>query len=205
MRFKPQKPVWIVGIDEVGRGPLSGHVFVSGCAIKESDYRKIIWTGLNDSKKMTVMSREKWFDIAKKMENKKIVKISISSRSAKFIDLKGINKSIMLCIEDIFFDLNLNPKKCQIFLDGGLSAPNIYPNQKTIIKGDQKKKIISLASVVAKVSRDKIMIKISKKYPNYFWEKNKGYGTKDHINAIKKYGITKEHRKTYLSRIIDKN
>ena len=87
---------------------------------------------------------------------------------------------------------------CKIFLDGGLHAPAEYVNQETIIRGDELHPVISLASIVAKVSRDAIMTKYSKNYPEYGFEKHSGYGTKAHYEAIKKYGQTPIHRKSFI-------
>ncbi len=97
--------------------------------------------------------------------------------------------------------LKLDSKNCIVLLDGGLKAPAEYKNQQTIIKGDDSQKIISLASVVAKVQRDHAMVALHKKYTNYDWLNNKCYGTKNHIAAIKKGGKTSLHRKSFLKRI----
>ncbi|MBI3634379.1 MAG: hypothetical protein HY228_02050 [Candidatus Yonathbacteria bacterium] len=89
-----------------------------------------------------------------------------------------------------------------VLLDGGLRAPARYKNQKTIIKGDEKELVIALASIVAKVARDARMVKLGKKFPQYGFEKHKGYGTRAHYKAIKKHGITKHHRKSFLKNVI---
>ena len=93
--------------------------------------------------------------------------------------------------------LNVNPKQTQIFLDGGLKAPKEFIFQKTIIRGDDKKMVISLASIVAKVSRDALMSRLSKKYPKYGFEFHKGYGTAKHRLAIRQNGLSPVHRKTF--------
>ena len=94
--------------------------------------------------------------------------------------------------------LNKKPDETQILLDGGLRAPKEYKNQKTIIKGDEKELAIALASIVAKVTRDVLMVKLAKKYPGYRLEKHKGYGTKKHYQALKNKGISAIHRKSFL-------
>lgn len=195
---------WIIGIDEVGRGPLAGPVYVCGCAMEESVYKKINWRGLTDSKKLTPSARIVWYEFADEFKKEKKLKFVIENQSASNIDKYGINQSISKCIVKILEKLNIKPRDCYVLLDGGLKAPKEYKNQQTIIRGDQKKKIISLASVVAKVSRDELMQKLDKKYPDYKWGANKGYGTKVHIEAIVELGITPEHRMSYLSRILDK-
>jgi ribonuclease HII len=194
---------WIVGIDEVGRGPLAGPIYVCGVAILEKDYRKAQWKGLTDSKLMTPKNREKWCDKAKELEATGKIKIVIASRSAEMIDKKGISVCTKDCITSILKKLTINPKETMVLLDGGLKAPKEYV-QETIIKGDQKEKVISLASVVAKVSRDKMMVKLHKTYPDYKWDKNKGYGTKAHILALKNKGFSSFHRQSFLKLILDK-
>ncbi len=117
------------------------------------------------------------------------------------IDRKGIAVCIRECIAENLNMLDLNPKDCRVLLDGSLKAPTEYTNQETIIKGDSKEKIISLASVVAKVYRDAYMRLQHKKYPQYGWERNKGYGTIEHRTAIRKNGVTSLHRKSFLTRL----
>lgn len=192
---------WIVGIDEVGRGPVAGPVAVCVCTIPVSEYKKLSWGKLNDSKKMSPKLRELWSKKAHKMKKDSKLKFSVIYRSAIFIDRNGISTSIKSSIAEGLQKLNLKPNDCQVLLDGSLKAPKEYKNQKTIIKGDQKEKIISLASVIAKVDRDKKMNSFHKKYPKYLWSKNKGYGTREHYKAIHKYGLTILHRKSFLTKI----
>ena len=192
---------WIVGIDEVGRGPVAGPVAVCACAMPILEYRKISWGRLNDSKKMSLKLRELWSKEAYKMKKDSKLKFFVVYRSAIFIDKNGISLSIKGSIAEGLQKLNLKPGDCQVLLDGSLKAPKEYKNQKTIIKGDQKEKIISLASVIAKVSRDKKMNSFHKKYPEYLWSKNKGYGTREHYKAIRKDGLTILHRKSFLASI----
>ncbi len=191
---------WILGIDEVGRGPVAGPVAVCVCAMPLREYKKAKWGKLNDSKKMSEANRELWYHEALKMQKASEIKFAVIYRSNVFIDKKGISLSIKECIKEALEKLNLNPRECAVLLDGSLSAPKEYKNQKTIIKGDQKEKIISLASVIAKVSRDKKMVSLHKKHPRYGWDKNKGYGTKGHYEAMKKFGTTTLHRKTFLTK-----
>ena len=191
---------WIIGIDEVGRGPVAGPVAVCACAIPLLKYRKVKWKGLTDSKKMTATAREKWFDEAVKLKRLGIIKYSIVYRSNLVIDKKGIAPAIRECIAQGLKNLDINPRDCTVLLDGSLKAPKEYMNQKTIIKGYQKEQTISFASVIAKVSRDKKMVAFHKKHPSYNWAQNKGYGTKEHYRAIAKHGLTLLHRKSFLTR-----
>lgn len=193
---------WVVGVDEVGRGPLAGPVYVCAVAMPQSAYKKAPWGILTDSKQMTAKNREVWSTKAKELEAVGKIRIAVASKSAKQIDAKGIAVCIRACIAENLEKLGLNPKDCLVLLDGSLKAPFEYKNQQTIIKGDSKEKIISLASVVAKVARDAYMVSQHKKYPAYNWIENKGYGTKAHREALKKKGVTVLHRRSFLFRLL---
>jgi ribonuclease HII len=205
-----KKLSWVIGIDEVGRGPLAGAVYVCAVAMPMAAYKKAAgskaWQGLTDSKKMTEKSRELWYEKAQQLQKDKTIAYAVASRTAAQIDKKGIAVCIRECIkenlETLLKDLALLPADCMVLLDGSLKAPAEYIHQETIIKGDLKEQIISMASVIAKVSRDRYMVLLHKKYPNYGWDTNKGYGTLTHRTAISKKGITTIHRKSFLSRIL---
>lgn len=184
---------WVIGIDEVGRGPVAGPVAVCACAIPLTDYKKRKWPGLTDSKKMTSKNRLAWYKRALELKQKNDFCYAVVYRSASFIDRKGISIAIRECISEALKKFTLDPKDCLVLLDGSLKAPLEYKNQKTIIKGDSEQ-IISFASVIAKVSRDKKMELLHKKYPSYNWTQNKGYGTEKHYRAIGKYGQTQLHK-----------
>jgi ribonuclease HII len=203
MRVAPKR--WVIGIDEVGRGPLAGPVYVCAVAMEYQLYKKMKWPGLTDSKKLSLKAREHWFTKAKELESQDILKIALAHQSAAAIDRYGISVCIKKCIVDILEQVALDPSETLVLLDGGLRAPTQYTTQQTIIRGDQSQKIISLASVVAKVTRDRYMVNMAQKYPEYAWQNNKGYGTKMHSEALKKRGITSLHRKSFLSRILDIN
>jgi ribonuclease HII len=205
MQKKPgERPLkWVVGIDEVGRGPIAGPVTLCAVAMAYSEYEKTRWRGLTDSKQLTAKQREVWAKKAWDMEQLGVLRIAIASQTAATIDRKGISACIKMCITAILAELDLDPTETIVLLDGGLKAPAHYIHQQTIIKGDAKEKIISLASVVAKVSRDAYMTKIASKYPGYDWDKNKGYGTQKHVQSLKKRGFTGLHRKSFLGRMLD--
>ncbi|HWC57436.1 MAG TPA: ribonuclease HII [Candidatus Paceibacterota bacterium] len=201
---------WVVGIDEVGRGPLAGPVYVGAVIMRAKDYKTWKPHGLTDSKKMTAKAREKWALQAKELHKQGVIAFAIGKASATTIDSKGITAAIKKCINRALTDLDVlklcdGTDRVRILLDGGLKASSIYTSQRTIVRGDASEKIISLASVIAKVARDDYMIRLSKKYPLYKWHANKGYGTKKHIVMIRKYGLSPHHRKTFTTRIIDKN
>ncbi len=196
---------FLVGVDEVGRGPLAGPVAVCSFSVKDLDLEDIIQEifggKIRDSKKLTKKKRE---EIVKKLNEKKKegkVNFKISTAEAHVIDKYGINPSIKKSLEGSILGLELDPNNSKVFLDGGLKAPEIFKDQETIIKGDSTNALIALASILAKVHRDTLMIKYSKEYVNYKFEKNMGYGTRAHMEAIKEFGITKIHRVSYLSNL----
>lgn len=191
----------VVGVDEVGRGPLAGPVAIGVCAIP---FSKIIhlkeigfFNGVKDSKKLSDKKREEWLSKIKFFKSEGYLDYCVSFASNKMIDKFGIVYSIKSALKDALKKIKINPENSIILLDGGLKAPKEFKNQKTIIKGDEKEPIISLASIAAKVARDKKMIKYSKKFPRYGFEIHKGYGTLLHRQNIKKYGLSELHRKSF--------
>lgn len=192
----------IVGIDEAGRGPLAGPVAV-GVVRVNIDFNKRFFRGIKDSKKLTEKKREIWFELAKKKKQEGEIDFAVSLISERIIDREGIVQAISLGINKCLTKLKI-PKDSKIFLDGGIKAPADFIFQKTIIKGDEKVAVISLASICAKVMRDRYMVRLSKKYPKYGFDIHKGYGTLGHRQNIKKHGPTKVHRKSFLKNSIEK-
>ncbi len=192
------KTKWIIGIDEAGRGPLAGPVSVGVFAVNKNFDFKIL-DRIKDSKKLTEKKRKEWHKKLKKSENSKY---AVCYSSSKTIDEKGIVFAIKKAMNDCLRKLDIKPSECEILLDGSLVAPEKYKKQKTIIKGDVTEPVISAAAIFAKVERDEKMKKNAKKFPKYSFETHKGYGTKKHIEFIKKYGITEIHRKTFCSNIL---
>ena len=176
----------LAGVDEVGRGSLIGPVYAAAVILK----RKIDRKKLKDSKKLSKENRE----ILEKYIKKNSY-WSIGSASLKEIEKFNILNASLLAMKRAIKKLN---KKPSLVLIDGNKVPKIKSyNLKYVIKGDEKIPEISAASIIAKVSRDRLITKISKKYIRYSWNKNAGYGTKVHLSAIKKFGITKHHRKTF--------
>jgi ribonuclease HII len=197
---------WVIGIDEVGRGPLAGPVCVCAVAIPETVYKKAVWRthnaiSLTDSKKMTASGRKIWERHAKSLEASGTIRIGISMRSAAMIDRRGISACIRSCISSALQQLDLDPGDCAVLLDGGLKAPGVYKKQTAVIRGDSIHPIISLASVVAKVRRDKRMQVLHRTHSVYRWNENKGYGTLVHRKAIRIHGATLIHRKSFISKV----
>ena len=176
----------VAGVDEVGRGSLVGPVYAAAVILK----KKLDKTKLKDSKKLTKKNRE----ILEKYIKKNSY-WSIGSASLKEIEKLNILNASLLAMKRAIKKLKKKP--IQVLIDGN-KVPKIKNyNLKYVIKGDKKIPEISAASIIAKVSRDRLITKMSKNYIKYSWNKNAGYGTKDHLSAIKKFGITKHHRKTF--------
>jgi ribonuclease HII len=196
MKFKT-----VVGIDEVGRGPIAGPVAVCSLCL-QNNFNIKNFKNFRDSKKLSHQQRLKWLEKINLEKEKGNIIYQVCFESNKIIDKKGLTFAIKKALGDSINSLKINPKNCQVLLDGGLKAPLEYKNQKTIIKGDEKELAIALASIVAKVTRDELMVGFSKKYPGYGLEKHKGYGTRQHYKAVKNKGILAIHRKSFLGKII---
>ena len=200
---------FLIGIDEVGRGPVAGSVAVGALMISSEKLKetKKMFIEFKDSKKLSPKKRNEWFANIKKAKEEGLLDYKVVFVDNKKIDEFGIAPSIKSCMKTALTRLSnlheVRPRvNCLVLLDGGLKAPEEFVNQKTIIKGDEKEMVIALASIVAKVTRDALMCKLAKEYPNYELEKHKGYGTKAHMEAIKKHGISEIHRKTYLKNLV---
>lgn len=185
----------IVGIDEAGRGPLAGPVSVA-CVVIRSGAVSKAFPKTRDSKKLSPKRRDEWFEEIIRLKKEGALSCAVKLVGAHAIDSKGISFAIRQGITTILNTINV-PKNTPILLDGGLKAPEKYRHQKTIIKGDEKELSIALASIVAKVTRDRHMVRVAKKYPAYGFEIHKGYGTKKHVDIVRKKGVTPLHRKTF--------
>ena len=175
----------IAGVDEVGRGCLAGPVVSAAVILKKGVQIK----NLKDSKKLTF---EKRIEVSKDIKNNSFFSIGIAS--VKEIEKFNILQASLLSMKRAILKLSKQP---DLVLVDGIFAPQTIYQCKTVIKGDDNIKCISAASILAKVYRDHLMIKMSKKYKNYYWNENFGYGTKQHIISLKKYGLTSMHRKNF--------
>lgn len=188
---------YIVGIDEVGRGPLAGPLAVGVCVFLKKNSHSF-FSGVKDSKKLSPIKRKIWFEKMKLEKNNGRIDFAVSFCSHSMIDKHGLTKSVKKAITTCLKKLNLPPAVSMVYLDGGLRAPQQYINQLTIIKADEKIAVVALASIAAKVLRDKKMDRFAKKILNYGFESNKGYGTKYHRMQLKKLGPTPIHRLSFL-------
>ena len=176
----------IAGVDEVGRGSLVGPVYAAAVILN----KKINTKFLKDSKLLSKQNREKLNTYIKKNSF-----WSIGIASVKEIEKLNILNASLLAMKRAIKKLNKKPNL--VMIDGN-KTPNIKNYKlKSVIKGDQKIAAISAASIIAKVSRDKFITKLSKKFKKFGWETNCGYGTKKHLSALKKFGATQHHRKTF--------
>lgn len=191
---------YIVGIDEAGRGPLAGPVAVGGVRIG-ADFNKKFFKGIKDSKQLTLEERELWYSLALEAKKQGKLDFKVALVSEKVIDRYGITYAIRLGIKRVLKSLVSDDASSQIFLDGGIKAPKEFIHQLTVIKGDEKIPIISLASICAKVIRDRRMVRAAKKYPLYSFDQHKGYGTRVHRQAILKHGLTDLHRTSFLKNL----
>lgn len=192
-QFLTDNVKYIAGIDEVGRGPLAGPV-VTACVVMP--YDEMI-DGVFDSKKVTAKNRAKLYN----QILSKAISVSVSLADNLRIDAINILNATKECMADCFAHSKVKP---DLLLVDAVRL-NICENEKPIIKGDATSYAIACASIVAKVYRDNLMVEYAKKYPNYDFEHNVGYGTKKHIEAIKQNGITPIHRLSFLSNIIGEN
>ena len=175
----------IIGVDEVGRGPLAGPVISAAIVLNKEK----IPEGINDSKKLSKKKRE--------VINEELIsqhKFAIGIASVEEIDKINILQASLLAMKRAVLNLNIKP---QTILVDGNKLPDLEYNMYPIIKGDSKSISIAAASIIAKVYRDKLMQDLSIKYPGYYWEKNSGYGTKQHLLALDNLGVTPIHRKSF--------
>jgi ribonuclease HII len=190
-----------IGIDEAGRGPLAGPITLAAfcCPDKFKGFKFDF--PIKDSKQMSEERRNIVYKILKELKKEGKIDFSVSHISNSSLDKYGITKCARKGIERCLKKLGAHPSSSRILLDGTLYAPQDFKKQKTIIRGDEKVKIISLASIIAKVTRDRKMKNLARKYPRYGLEIHKGYGTKAHRKAIKKYGPSEIHRLSFLKNI----
>lgn len=200
---------YIIGIDEVGRGSLAGPVTVAAVAATVNSKFHPPAGGQNsklklrDSKKLSPNQRECWFNYIK---GRPRLFYSIASTYPKLIERLNISQAANLAAARALKKLVVSHPglaiRAKVLLDGGLYLKNLKPYSRTVIKGDEKYNCIKLASIAAKVRRDYLMRRNHKKYPRYGFDKHKGYGTKKHLRAIKKYGPCRIHRQAFLKNVI---
>ncbi len=202
--MRPRKTArarYVIGIDEAGRGPLAGPVAVGAVWIDTENKKALralraFSTPLKDSKQLSEREREVRYALLHKESRGEGVRYEVVLVGARTIDREGIVHAIKKGIASALKKLPKHFKETEVLLDGGLSAPSNY-RQRTFIKGDERFLAIALASIAAKVKRDRVMVRYDLQYPKYGFAKHKGYGTQKHTKAIKKHGLSPLHRKTF--------
>ncbi len=188
---------FLLGIDEAGRGPLAGPVSVGVVAVPEGFDVAREFPGVADSKKLREEKREKIFTELEARSALGDVRFTVELESADTIDREGITLAVRRAVSRGVNSLAPDAALVHVQLDGSLRAPAEYA-QETIIHGDDLIPIISLASIAAKVVRDRLMVELAAQYPDYGFEKHKGYGTRLHYEMLEKHGLCVIHRRSFL-------
>lgn len=190
---------YLVGIDEAGRGPLAGPVTV-GMVIVPTTFDFSLIEYARDSKQLSYKTRKGLFEHTRILKREGVLEYKVTHIHNKIIDSKGISYAVQEGVKRVL--RHVDASLSYIYLDGLLKAPPLFIHQKTIIRGDQKVPLISLASIMAKVSRDTLMEKKAVQYPHYGFEFHKGYGTSLHREHIKKNGLCDMHRKSFCTKLL---
>ena len=180
----------VAGTDEAGRGPWAGPV-VAGAVILNPDD---IPVGLNDSKKLTEAKREALFELMTEMAKEERLYIGVGIADVERIDNDNILKASLWAMGQSVADLSVSPRS--VLVDGN-KLPELPVPALALVKGDGRSLSIAAASIIAKVTRDRMMAELSEAYPAYKWASNKGYGTKDHQQALAEHGVTEHHRRSF--------
>ena len=181
----------IAGVDEAGRGPLADEVYAAAVILPPD----ICIEGLNDSKKISEKKREKLYDEIKSVA----IAYAVATASVAEIDEFNIRNATYMAMNRAIEALDIKPE--YVIVDGDCIKECSYPHE-CVIKGDAKSLSIAAVSILAKVSRDRHMLQMAEKYPQYGFEKHKGYGTKAHIAALKEFGACEIHRKTFIKKFV---
>lgn len=184
----------ICGVDEAGRGPLAGDVYAAAVILRDGDTIDY----LNDSKKISEKRREELFDVMRE----RAAAYAIATASVEEIDRLNILNAAMLAMKRAVEGLGIAP---DLALIDGNKLPELNCPARFVIKGDATSASISAASVLAKVARDRYMRELAEKYPQYSFEKHKGYGTKLHYEMLEKYGISEIHRRSFLKKLTNES
>lgn len=188
---------FLLGVDEAGRGPLAGPVSVGVVAVPEGFDVAREFPGVADSKKLSEKRREALYGMLEARVAQGIVRFTVEFEDAIVIDREGIAVAVRRALARGVNTLAPDAALVRVQLDGALRAPAEYA-QETIIHGDALVPIISLASIAAKVERDRLMVTLAEEYPEYGFEKHKGYGTKAHYDMLLKHGLSAIHRRSFI-------
>ncbi|MDR3582210.1 MAG: ribonuclease HII [Candidatus Pacebacteria bacterium] len=201
MKKRPAKK-YVIGIDEVGRGALAGPVVVAAAMVPAGRFR-----ALKDSKKLSPWQREAWYAYFKNSGEVRFAVARVYPRGIERLNISGAaNRAALRAFTRLMRNTGAGARSAQVFLDGGLflgsraAQKSHAPRALTVIKGDEKIPAVAAASIVAKVTRDRFMVRLARRWPAYSFEVHKGYGTKIHRAAIAKAGPCEAHRLTFLKK-----
>lgn len=194
----------VIGIDEAGRGPLAGPVAV-GAVLLPPDFDWTLLPRIDDSKRLAESARDEAYLAARELKRAGVIDYRVSLVGAATIDRIGIAPAVRLGVSRtlrlLIAQHELSPAQVAVKLDGALRAPAAFTAQETIIGGDGIEKSIGLASILAKVTRDRLMHRLARQYPDYGFEMHKGYGTKGHCERIMLHGLSNVHRRSFCGRL----
>lgn len=192
----------VIGTDEAGRGSGVGSVYAAAVCFSHKNKELINkLTKLNDSKKLSPKQRDELYEIIKSETINCVTPVS-AEEIEKINILNASLKAMKISVENV--QKRINDKNIIVLVDGNKLIPDLKIPQKYVVKGDGTSASIAAASILAKVERDRYLIELSKEYPQYNWDKNMGYLTKEHLDAIDKYGTTSYHRMSYLKKHFEK-
>lgn len=200
MKFRESKSCAVkhfVGIDEAGRGPIAGPVSVGVVAVP-ANFPLSFFDGISDSKELTEKARERWALKAHEALDSGLLHYSVCFSTAAQIDSMGIVAAVEYAIAKAVEAVGVRLSRTCVFLDGSLKGPEAAAHRKVSVRGDEYEPLVSLASILAKVYRDHAMKKFAQKFPQYGFENHKGYGTREHYEAIKKHGLCVLHRQSFV-------
>jgi ribonuclease HII len=186
----------VCGIDEAGRGPLAGPVFAAAVILDPRRFPKTLRDRLDDSKALPAEEREACYRALRRCANRGSAQIGVAAASVREIDAINILRASLLAMTRAVAAMGIRP---DMALVDGNTAPTLDCAVRTIVKGDALSFSIAAASVVAKVTRDRLMRALASRYPGYGWETNVGYATAEHAAAIERLGVTRHHRRSFAS------
>lgn len=198
--FDQQFSAPVCGIDEVGRGPLVGPVMSACVYIPPENLENPLWAEITDSKKISAIKRERLFE-----RIKDLCVFGLAEASPQEIDALNIHHATLLAMKRAFENMISKNVQIQTALVDGKFAPKLPCSVQTVIKGDSLSLSIGAASIIAKVTRDRMMAKLAQEYPYYAWERNSGYGTKAHMEGLQAHGLTPYHRMSFAPCVALKN
>lgn len=195
--FRKAGITYFLGVDEAGRGPIAGPVAVGVVLIRDG-FPADFFDEIADSKQLTEPMRERWHKKASIARDAGLLNFDVAFASAEQIDEMGIVPAVARAMQEALFRLDFKPKKTCLFLDGSLKGPEHIAHVRIAVRGDMHEPLISLASIMAKVERDRLMERLSTQYPGYGFEVHKGYGTSEHYLALKRLGLSPLHRRSFI-------